>query len=244
MAHSFIAPMSGLPYDFPQGFATSPPWEHSPFMSHSPQNLGIDRSLSGETSGSLWRQSDSPLTSAYPPSLLSMNSSSVSMTPSSQGSREALFPHGARDDRNRHPPPAPMRSMSLVTPEELPPQYQARFLQQSSHPADRIAVTPGVAAHPLYNHAAHDTSSYVPHSSMEINSLEHQGGVAHQAGFAFSQWSGYPQQNTQMIDSGTEGFSREWYAGSPNVGQVREDDSGPHHFQPPSRLALHRRNPG
>ncbi len=235
--------MSGLGYDFPQAFATSPPWEHSSFMSHSPQTQVIDRPFAGEAAGSLWRQNGSPLTGAYPASLISMNSSSISMTASSQGSREALFSHGAREDRSRHLPPAPMRSMSLVTPEELPPQYQARFFQQSQHAADRTAVTAGVAAHPLYPHATHDTSAYGPHSSMEINSIEQQGGVGHQTDFAFSQWSGYPQQNTQMVDPGTEGFSREWYAGSANLGQVREDDSGPHHFPPPSGLALHRRYP-
>lgn len=244
-ADCFVAPMSGASYEFPPNFDPPPTWDHSPFLSHSPQSLGIDRSVSGEASGTFWRPSGSPMTGAYAPSQYSMNSSSLSIAPSSQGSREAFFPQSARDDRNWQPPPAPMRSMSLVTPEELPAHYQARFLHQSSIAAGRGSLAAGVTTHPLYGQAAQNTIPCEPHSTTERSPLGHQERTGQPAGLGFpQQWGTYPQQNTQMAEPGAEGYSREWYAGSPNLAQVREEDGSLHHYQPSSRSSQHRQNPG
>lgn len=239
-----VAPMSGLSYEFPPNFGPSPSWGHSTFQSNSPQSLAIERPIQEEGTGTIWRPSGSPMPGAYPLPQFSMHSSSLSITPSSQGSREAFFPHGTRDDRSWQPPPAPIRSMSLVTPEELPPHYQARFLSQPPNTVGRVPATAEATAHTLYTHAAQGAAAYEPHANTEINPLGHPGRTGQPAGFGFPQWGTYPQQSIQMVESGREGFSREWYTGSPNLAQVREEDGSPHHYQHPSRSSHHRQNPG
>lgn len=171
-----------------------------------------------------------------------MTSSSQVITPSSQGRREAFFSQGGRDDRDWHSPSAPMRSMSLVTPEELPPHYQARFFQQPPVSARRVPETAGI--HTAYNHAAQDTSMSTSLSTTNANPLNQQARPVQPVGFNFPQWGTYPHQSTQLIDSGVEGFAREWYTDSPNLAQVSEEDSGSHHFQHPPRTLYHRGNPG
>lgn len=183
------------------------------------------------------------MTGVYPPSQYSMNSSSLSITPS-QSSREVFPAHGTRDDRGWHSPPAPIRSMSLVTPEDLPPQYQARFFHQSPMAADREAATAALAAHPLYTPACEDAPSYGRHSITETNPLGPPGRSGVPGGFGLPQWGTYPQHSPQMAEPGGEGLSREWYAGSPNLPHVREENSSPHHYQLPSRPSQLRQNPG
>lgn len=236
--------MSGLSYEYPPSFDPSPSWESSPFLSHSPQPLAIDRSIPGELSGTFWRPSGSPMPGAYAPSEFPMNASSLSIAPPSQASREAGFPHRGRDDRGWHPPPAPVRSMSLVTPEELPPHYQARFYSQHPIAAGRGPAPAGVTAHTLYTHSTPDTSMSELHSATETSPLGHQARTAQPTGFNLPQWGSYPQQTAQMMEPGTEGFPSEWYTASPNLAQVREEDGGPHHYHPLSRSSYHRRNPG
>ena len=182
------------------------------------------------------------MTSAYPASQYSVQSSSVSITPSSQGSRDVFLHHFAQDDRSWHAPSAPIRSMSLATPEELPPHYQVRFLQQSPVAVGRGPVTAGAGAQSHYNDA-HDAAASVPHPSTETNPVGHHGQAGQQGGFTFSQWGTYPQQSTQLIESGAQEFPREWYTGSPNLAHVREEECSPHHYQPPSRSSHHGRNP-
>lgn len=233
--------MSGLDYEFPPELGPSPSWENSPFLNQSPQNLNIDRSIPQDASSNFWRSTGSPLTAAYPSSQFSMHSSSLSITPSPQGSRDAFFPHEVRGDRSWHPPPAPMRSMSLATPEELPPNYQARFLQQTT---GRVPVTGEIAAHMLYAHAAQGTAASRTQSAADMNPHGQQGRIGQPARFIHPQWGGYPQQSAQMVESGVEGFSRDWYTGSPNLAQVREEDISPHQYQPASRSLHHQQNPG
>jgi hypothetical protein len=206
--------------------------------------MAIERSIPAEASSTFWKSSGSPMTSNYPPSQFSMGSSSLSMTPSSQSSRETFLPHVSRDDRSWHPTPAPVRSMSLVTPEELPPQYHARFLNQIPLAASRVAVTGGVGASPFYTHSAPETSLIGRHLSAETDASGYQRHTGQQVGMSFPQWGAYPQQNTQMIDAGAEGYSRDWYGGSPSLGQVREEESSSHHYQPSLRSTHHGHIPG
>lgn len=189
-----------------------------------------------------WRRGDSPGTAAYPSSQYTMNASSRIVTPSSQGNREAFFSHGSRDDRDWHPPSAPMRSMSLVTPEELPPHYQARFFQQPPIPDRRVADPP--VNHTVYGHAAQDMSISSPYSTTNASPLDQQARSVHSVGFNFPQWGAYSQHSPQLMESGVDGFPREWYTGSPNLAQVSEEDSNSHHYQPPSRTSYQRGNPG
>jgi hypothetical protein len=235
---SFLAPMSGLSYDYQQNFDPSASWDHSPFMSHSPQNLAIERSNPGDASSTWGRPTGSPIAGAYPPSLLSMHSSSMSMTPSSQGSREAFLPHGTRDDRNWQPPTTPMRSMSLVTPEEMPPHYQARFLHQSPVSAGPAPVTAGLAIQTPYNHTFQDAASCMPQTGMNV--LGHHDHTSQQVGFAYPQWANDPQQGTQIVESGADVYPAGWYPGPPNLAQVPEEDISPHPYQLASRSSRHR----
>jgi hypothetical protein len=237
---SDLAPMSGLSYDYHQNFDASSGWDHSPYLSHSPQNLAIDRSNAGDASSTWGRPTGSPIAGAYAPSLLSMHSSSMSMTPSSQGSREAFLPHGARDDRNWQPPSTPMRSMSLVTPEEMPPHYQARFLHQSPVSTGPAPVTAGLAIQTPYNHAFQDAASCMPQASAGMTVLGHHDHTGQQLGFAYPQWNNDHQPGTQILESGAEVYAAEWYHGPQNLAQVPEEDISHHAFQLASRSSRHR----
>jgi Fungal Zn(2)-Cys(6) binuclear cluster domain len=239
-----IAPMSGLSYEFSPSFDPSPSWDTSPFLGHSPQGLAIDRSFPEETVGTFWRPSGSPLPTAYRTPQLPIHASSMSVTPSSQDRRDAVFSQGARDDRSWHPPPAPIRSMSLATPEELPPHYQARYFHQPLTVAGQGPGSSGVAATTLHTHATQGTAAPESHLVTEINARGHRGRTGQPAGLGFPQWGSYPQQFAQMVESGREGLSHDWYTTSPDLAQVQEEDSGPHHFQQPSASAHHSRNPG
>jgi hypothetical protein len=235
--------MSGLSYEYPQSFEPSPSWEQPPFLSHSPQNLALDRSHPEGVSAAFWRPTASPMTAAYPPSQFSMHSSSVSMTPSSQSSREAFNSRGARDERNWHHPPAPVRSMSLVTPDELPPNYQARYLQQSPI-AGPVPVSSDPTAASIYGQPSQDVHAIDPHSATDLHAFGSQGHPRHHSAFAIPQWTSYSQSGTQMMDSGDESFTSRWYSRSPGLTQVREEDSTAHHYLPPSDPSRRRLNPG
>jgi hypothetical protein len=240
---SSVAPMSGLSYELSHNFDPPPSWDHSPFSSPSSQNLAVERAFPDEASGAFWRPSDSPMTSAYPPSQFSVNSSSLSITQSSQSSREVYVPQRARDGRGWHPPPGPIRSMSLVNPEELPAHYQARYFQSPIAP-DRPPAESGGHTSTHYAHTSHDTAASEPYSATGRHPLARQGQTGQPVGFNFPQWGAYTQHNTQMVEPGTEGFPHEWYSGSPHLAQVREESGSLHHHRPPLGPSPHQRNSG
>ena len=231
-----LAPLSALTYEVPHTFDPPSSWEHSPFSSQSSQSLAVERSFPEDASGAFWRPGGSPLTGAYPPSQFSMHSSSLSMTPSSHGSRDGFVPQRARDGRGWHPPQGPVRSMSLVTPEELPAHYQARYFQSP--------IASGVHASTHYGHASHDTVAGESHSTTERHPTLRQSQTAQQVGFTFPQWGAYQQTDTQTVGSSAQGLPREWYTRSPHLAQVREESGSSHHYQPPTGPSPHERNYG
>lgn len=235
--NNHLAPMSGPGYEFSQHFDPSPSWENSPFLSHSPRGLAIERSLPEEASGAFWRQGGSSLPGAYHPSHFRVNESSISTSLSPQGSREAFGSQGGRDDRTWHHPPAPIRSMSLVTPEELPAHYQARYFHQPPFPARRVSATLGGSASSIYSH-------HTPDLATDSSTLGHHGHVEHAGGFSFPQWGTYPPQGAQTTESSTGYSSQQWYTASTNLDQVREEGSNPHTYQPAAGTSQYQRNPG
>lgn len=240
---SLVAPISGLTYEMPQSFDPSPSWEHSPFSSQSSQSLAVERSFPDDASGAFWRPSESPLTSVFPPSQFSMHSSSLSINPLSQGSREAFVPQRTRDGRGWHSPPGPVRSMSLVTPAELPAHYQARHFQ-SPIASGRVPSASGVQPSTHHSHASQDSAAGESHSVTDRHPLVRQGHISQPVGFTFPQWGVYQQHNTGMVGSGAEGLPGEWYSGSPHLTQVREESGNSHHYQPPTGPSAHQRSYG
>lgn len=246
-ADSCTAPMSGLPYEFPQCFEPSPSdppssWDQSPYLSHSPHSLDVDRRFSEETSSSLWRPGRSPMDVAHPPSQFPANSS-MSMGRSSQDSRESFAPLRERDGRSWHPPPAPARSMSLVTPDELPAHYQARYFQSPIASGTGPSAL-AVHASTHYGQAGPYAALSEPHSATDRHGLARQGYTGQMAGYHFPPWSLYQQQNTQLVDPGAEGFPHDWYAGSSDQGQDREDTGSSHYYQMPFSPPTHHRKSG
>ena len=231
--------MSGLSYELSQNLEPPPSWDHSPFSSQSSQSLAVEGSFPDEASGTFWRPSRSPIIGAYPPSQFAVNSS-LSITPLSQGSREPFFPQRARDGRGWHHPPGPVRSMSLVTPEELHAHYQARYFQSPIAPG-RVPSASGVHAPTNYGHTSRDIAVSESRSATDGHSLTRQGQAGQPVGFNFPQWGMYQQQNTQMVEPGAEGFPHEWYNGSPHLAQVQEESGGVHDYQLPSGPSPHQR---
>jgi hypothetical protein len=137
-----------------------------------------------------------------------------------------------------------MRSMSLVTPEELPPHYQARYFHPSPMTAGRISTTTGMASSSLYGHGSQDTATIEPHSAIETSSLANPAHAGAPVGFTFPQWDSYPSQSTHIAASGPEGYSQEWYTGSSHLGQVREETGSSHQYRSPLGPSHHQRNPG
>lgn len=209
--------MSGLSYDFAQqNFDPSPAWDHSSLLGQSPQSLPVERSLPDEASGSLWRTSDSPLMSPHQALQFPLNSSAISMTPPLPGGRDAFGSQGLRDDQMWQHTPAPIRSMSLVSPAELPPHYQARHFQQHLPSSRRISATSAVPTSSVYGHTRPDADGLRAHLATESNPLAQQPHPGQASGFAFPQWSSYPGQNTAVAESGDSVAPHEWYSGSHN----------------------------
>jgi hypothetical protein len=130
--------------------------------------------------------------------------------------------------------------MSLVTPEELPPHYQARFLHQSPVSTGPAAVTAGLAIQTPYNHAFQDAPSCMPQVPAGMTVIGQHDHTGQQVGFAYPQWSNDPQQGPQILESGAEVYPAEWYHGPQNLAQVPEEDIGSHAFQLASRSSRHR----
>ncbi|KAL9108893.1 MAG: hypothetical protein Q9227_006424 [Pyrenula ochraceoflavens] len=180
----------------------------------------------------LWTQS--PATAGYPNLQYSMPTSTIGLTTENHSNLFALA--GPRDDPGWPPPSHSARSMSLVQPENLPPQY-ANNVHESIPNLKRRKTTPSEVMTP----SAQDAMLYSSSMMQEPQSAPLGGPYGHGQPMQFphyppSSWGPYPPPAHQQ-PMGPPGWYPPRSPVSTQLPQVKEDESTQfHHHSSPQAM--------
>ena len=197
-------------------------WYQSPRIDQSP-HMNMD-----DQQQPYWKQTDSPDPSAY--DTMQYNTT-PSLPASSQGDFER-FPHMAHAEYtwpSQHVGQPPMRSMSMINPSDLPPQYQLPYFSNSADDHKRQSGTPSDLIQPLPLGSNVSQMSYGnSHFPERQLSYQHQM-TTDPASYGYqTSWSSVPpMQSPHLVSDYTQG----WYHDSPGLAQVQEEDAqhSPHY---------------
>jgi hypothetical protein len=217
----------------------------SPFIHQSPQNIATDKSQGEELP--YWRHDPSMATS-YPQHPYSTMHSSASLANSSLPGMEQTSGFEHRDflgwSASPHPP---VRSMSLVGPEELPIRFQNHYyhnVPNGFHPSTNSSE---IQPHTLSsNNSTMSGSDHPPLMPLPGMGYFH-GSTAQNMTYVYPPtWSSVPPSHSpQMLGSGSERFTNAWYSDPSALAQVKEEEvvSQLHHSTHPDNMA-YQANPG
>jgi hypothetical protein len=217
----------------------------SPFIHQSSQNLATEKSQGEELP--YWRH-DPLVSTSYPQHPYSMMHSSTSVAQSSQPSMEqaSTFEHRDFQGWSASPHP-PLRSMSLVGPEELPIHFQNHYyhnVPNEFHPSTNSSeIQPPTISS---NNSTMSGSEHPPPVPLPGMGYFH-GSTAQNMTYVYpSTWSSVPPGHSpQMLGSGSERFTNSWYPDPSALAQVKEEEavSQLHHSTHPDNMA-YQANPG
>lgn len=212
-----VTPTQG--YDLSHPFDRTASWETSPFVDQSPIPPVSAKSQSDEHATAYWRAAESPMTPAHPQQFAAPHSIAH---PYSQAPNMRFAVPAAREDINW--PHHPSRTMSLVSAEDLPPQYhQSEYPQPQFHDFKRRMTSTSDMYPPSLENSNNSSNASIsePQSAPLTGTFPVQ--PLHTSNFPQA-WTAFPgNQHPGMIGKGPESFSG-WYAEPPQLAQVKEEE--------------------
>ena len=193
-----------------------------------------------------WRPPELSLPTSYPQHSFSVTHSSGSFAPSSQSSMDHTpgFVHQGPHGWSASPNPVP-RSMSLVSPDDLPIHYQNQYFHDAPNEFHSNTNSSDMQPPTLSSNNSTMAGSNPPLPLSGMGSY-HEPTVQNMNYVYPPTWSSIPQNhNPQMPASAPDRFTQGWYPDPSVLVQVKEDEGGPHFQHPPHPGYLpHQANPG
>ena len=222
-------PLPAQSFEYSQIYEPNGPWDTSRYLHHTPHMLPSHRSYPEPESPAFWRPNESSGSGSYPQAHFPMSPSPVSAaTKDNVDHMNALQSMGGHGWAPRQPP---MRSMSLANPDDLPPQYQAQYYNNSPIDFGRRMTTPSENQTPTLSSNTNSTGSVSDHQPVpSMISYDAHGVPIQSMHLSYPPpWSSIPpSRSPQIATSGSEGFSQGWYTNSPGLALVTEEDPTSH----------------
>ena len=239
-----VGPSSALAYDTSHNYEQNGTWA-PPFLQQSPQDVPAKRSATEELP--YWRPHQASMSTTYPQYPYPMTHNTASLAQSLQSSMEQTPDSGLGDldswSASLHPP---LRSMSLIGPEELPFHYQSHYYPHGPnefHPSTANSYVqqsnlssnnPGMSGSDFPPLQPTATGPFQEASTQDMNYIYPTA------------WSlAPPNESPQMRLSGPEHFTHGWYGGPSALAQGKDEETGsqfPHSSNPV--YMPHKANPG
>lgn len=182
----------------------------------------MGRRLGEDPAAGLWRVNSTPMAGANPSQFPVPSPSAISY----------------HDGRGMPYHPSPGRSMSVASPQDLPPQYHARFLQQAPMAGSQLPTSPPMG-NPAFRHASMDPAVTGGYPAAAMAAPSQPGQMPQGLGLGYGQWVD-EQGHPQVAVSGAEGMPG-WYPVTSQPGQP-QDPNQPY-YQPRPGQPNRRQNP-
>ena len=227
-----VEPLTSRSYDHAHNMEPGHIWSGPTYLQQSPQPMAADKHYPEDHN--FWRPHDPMVPTSYPHPHYTMTPSTLSVAPSSHSSAEQLPTFGLRDGRHWQPPRhPPLRSMSLVTPEEMPHYYQTQYQHDHTQDFSRRTTNPLEMQPPILASNAGPITE--PPEQQPIPGMVpyHQTMPQQPMHFGYPPvWSSMPPLHSPHLqNSGQEGFPQEWYPHPAGLSQVKEEDQAAHFQQ-------------
>ena len=237
-------PSSTLSYDTSHNYEPNGTWA-PPFLQQSPQDVPAARSAAEELP--YWRPHQVSTPTTYPQYPYSMTHSAASLAQSLQPSMERTPDSGLGDlDSWSASPHPPLRSMSLIGPEELPFHYQSHYYPHAPnefHPS--MANSYMQQSNLSSNNLGMSGSDFPPLQTTGTGSF--QEASTQDVSYVYPTiWSSIPpHESLQMRLSVQEHITHGWHVGPSALAQGKDGGTGSQ--LPPSSNPVympHQANPG
>jgi hypothetical protein len=235
-------PLSARTYETFPTYEQNVAWT-SPFLQQSPRSLITDKSQAEELP--YWRH-DLSMPTSYPQHPYPVTHPSAPLAQSAQSSMEQTPNFGHRDlhgwSASTHPP---LRSMSLVSPEELPIHYQNQYYHNAPNEFHPNTNTSDIQP-PMLSNINSTMSGSDPPLPLPSMGYLHESTTQNMNYVYPSSWSSVsPNHAPQMSGSESERFTHGWYSDPSALAQVKEEEAGSqfHHSTHPDNMA-YQANPG
>ena len=227
-------PSSASTYNAFPIYEQNPTWA-TPFIQQSPQNLAMNKSQAEDLH---WRHHNTSMPASYTQHPYPMTYPSASLAPSPQSSTQQTPNFEHRDPHGWSALPLPpLRSTSLVSPEELPTHYQNHYYHTATNEFSPSTNNSDMQPPTVSRH-----DSTMPRSDPPLPlpgmGLFHEPTPPNINCVYPPSWASVPPNlGPQMAGSGSESFS--WYPDPSALAQVKEEDncSQFHHPAHPDNMA-------